>query len=176
MDIGKAIRLVFTFALLCFLLPFAAVSCQNQQMFQLTGLQLVTGTTIEQPQTFGPPEKHELPANVPGIIAAIAGVAGVIFGTALGGRLGGVLGAVGALVLLLFKSQFAQGVASQGQGQMKAEFLAGFWGALFLFIGACVLGLTAKIPPPRDASANVAEPTGAEGIEERVQEAAREDA
>ena len=44
---------IFGIVLICFILPFVTVSCQGQKLATLTGIQLITGTTIKQPNMTG---------------------------------------------------------------------------------------------------------------------------
>lgn len=55
METKKAIPAILGLALICFFLPFVTVSCQGQKLMTFSGIQLVTGTTIQEPQMFGPP-------------------------------------------------------------------------------------------------------------------------
>jgi len=43
-----------------FFLPFVTFSCQGQPVASLSGIQLATGTRIQQPQVFGPPKEHQV--------------------------------------------------------------------------------------------------------------------
>ena len=66
-----ASALIFAGSLLCFFFPFVAISCGGVEAFTLTGQQLATGTSISQPQPFGPPQKQHID---PDPFAAIAGL------------------------------------------------------------------------------------------------------
>src|SRR6266704_2786807 len=58
-------------ALLGYLLPFATVSCQRQKVASFTGIQLVFGTTVQQPQMFGPPKEHRIDGEPLAILAFV---------------------------------------------------------------------------------------------------------
>lgn len=51
MDINsKGIRIApFVLGILCFLLPFVEVSCSGQKLVSFTGLQLITGSELQNP-------------------------------------------------------------------------------------------------------------------------------
>src|SRR5690242_11255927 len=86
--VGKRIRrfspALFGLAAACFLLTFVQFSCGNQPVMSLTGIQLVTGTTIEKPSIIGPPQKQEVPGEPFALVALLAVLTGLAFGFARG--------------------------------------------------------------------------------------------
>src|SRR5581483_3852920 len=50
----------FVLAIVCFFFPLISVSCGGTRVSQFTGVQLVTGTSIQEPQLFGPPKQHRV--------------------------------------------------------------------------------------------------------------------
>ena len=51
---SKVSPALFVITTLCFLFPFVTVSCNGQKVATFSGVELATGTTVEQPQVFGP--------------------------------------------------------------------------------------------------------------------------
>jgi hypothetical protein len=64
-------------ALICFFLPFVSFSCQGMKVASFSGIQLVTGTTIQQPQMFGPPTAQKVGAEPLAVLAFLCGIAGL---------------------------------------------------------------------------------------------------
>jgi hypothetical protein len=65
--------------LICFFMPFVTFSCGGQKLVTLSGMQLVTGTTIEEPQMFGPPKKTKLAPECMALLTFLAVIAGLGF-------------------------------------------------------------------------------------------------
>jgi hypothetical protein len=138
-------RTAFSVIILCFFFPFVTLSCQNQDLAALSGLQLSLGTTINPPymySSYGMPGRYIAgePLAILSLIAAIAGLTisfllkkyrkELIATTAAG--------ALGALFLLLLKSKIDGDVLQQGQG-MQARYSSWFWLAFLLFSAASAL-------------------------------------
>lgn len=56
---------VFLLALVCFFLPFATFSCQGQRVLSVSGIQLVTGSSIQQHRCLGRLFSKEWTENPP---------------------------------------------------------------------------------------------------------------
>jgi hypothetical protein len=54
---------IFVLVLICFFLPFMTFSCQGERVLSLSGIQLVTGTSVPQAQMFGPPKSERMNAE-----------------------------------------------------------------------------------------------------------------
>jgi hypothetical protein len=126
---------LFALGLLCFLFPFVTVSCQGQKIVRLTGVELVTGTTVKTPALFGPAQEKKTDASPLAGIAALAALGGLTLTLTKGAKtlLGGaVCGAVGACSLFLFKVTNSQASGSEMPG-IVLSYDAGFYlAALFL--------------------------------------------
>ncbi|MFI5105447.1 MAG: hypothetical protein ACHP79_11020, partial [Terriglobales bacterium] len=102
---SKVSPALFIVTTLCFLLPFVTVSCNGTKVASFSGVELATGTTVEQPQMFGPAQKKSVGAEPLATMAALCALAGVGL-SFLGIRLAivpAIGGAVGALFLLLLQ-------------------------------------------------------------------------
>ena len=134
---SKVSPAIFAASILCFLLPFVTISCGGQRGASFSGLQLATGTTVEQPQMFGPSQKHKVD---PEPAAAVAGLCALLaLGLSfLGTRIAlgpSISGAAGAASLLFMKSRLDDQIVKQGQGMLQVNYETGFSLALLLLIG-----------------------------------------
>jgi hypothetical protein len=134
---SKVSPAIFALSILCFLLPFVTISCNGKKLSSFSGVQLATGTTIEQPQMFGPPQKKRANPEPAATVAAICALlalglsflgARMALGTAIGG-------AMGTVSLLLMKAQLDDRIAKQGQGMLQVDYETGFALALALLMG-----------------------------------------
>lgn len=69
---------LFTLTLICFFLPFITVSCRQEEITTLNGIDLAIGKTVRQPSIFGnQPKEQKIPADPLATIALISGVIGL---------------------------------------------------------------------------------------------------
>lgn len=128
---------IFAASILCFLLPFVTISCGTQKVATFSGVQLATGTTVNQPQMFGPRQNQKVDPNPAAAAAALCAVLalGLSF---LGTRIAlgpAISGAAGAVSLFLMKSRLDDQIVKQGQGMLQVNYETGFSLALLLLIG-----------------------------------------
>lgn len=128
---------VFIIVLVCFFLPWINVSCQGQKVASFSGMQLVTGTTIEEPALFGNSQKKKVSGEPLAVIAFIA----VLAGFGLSFRKGGkapicptAAGIIGAILLLMLKSKVDKDIFHQTGGMLQTNYDAGYYLALISFI------------------------------------------
>ena len=172
---SKVSPVIFILATLCFLLPFVTVSCNGQKVASLTGVELATGTTVEQPQVFGPAQKKRVGAEPVATLAALCAIAGIGL-SFLGSRLAiapAVSGAAGALFLLLLQSKLNSDMSKEVQGAFRLEWEVGFvlvllffiagaaWNFYQFFQGRKLAGAPAVSPPAMRANAAAAPGPGA---------------
>lgn len=138
---------VYVLALICFFLPFVSFSCQGQRIARFSGIQLVAGTTIQEPQMFGPPRPHKVDAEPLATLAFLCVLVGLGLSFLKGkkGAIGsGVLGLFGVIFLSAMKSKVESDALRQGGGMVQVEFGLGFYlTAIFLLaaIGTSVFAL-----------------------------------
>lgn len=128
--------LLFVGSALCFFLPFVTVSCGGITAFTLTGQQLVTGTTLTQPQAFGPPQTQKVDADPFAIVAGLCALAGIAL-SLIGRKIASgaaISGGVGAVSLLIMRSRLDEQLQKQGEGLAKATYETGFTLAVLLLI------------------------------------------
>jgi FHA domain len=142
--IKKFAPATFGLALLCFFLPFISVSCQTQRIVTFTGIQLVTGATVELPQIFGPPKSEKLPREPLAVLAFACGVVGLGLSFLKGRKIAiapAVVGCAGAVTLLLLKSKLDADVLKGGNGVLHVDYEVGFWLILLSYAAAAGLNL-----------------------------------
>jgi hypothetical protein len=130
---------IFGIALICFFLPWVNVSCQGQKVATFSGVQLVTGTTVEEPQMFGPAIEKKIPGEFLAILvflSACAGLALSFIKDKRGATGATVTGGMGIIFLLLLKSKLDNDILRQGQGILQIDYGAGFYLTLLLFLFA----------------------------------------
>jgi hypothetical protein len=135
---SKVSPVLFIVTVLCFLLPFVTVSCNGQKIATLSGTELAFGTTIEQPQIYGPSVKKRTDAEPVATIAFLIAIAGIAVGF-LAARVplaSAITGGLGALFLLVLMGKLDSDVGKQAQGVLQIEYGAGLIMALLLFIAA----------------------------------------
>ncbi len=119
-----ASALLFAGSALCFFFPFVAVSCGGVAAFTLTGQQLATGTTLSQPQPFGPPQKQHVDADPFAAIAGLCAIAGIVLSFTGRKMAGGCAAAavVGTVSLLAMKSHLNSELQNQAGGMVQANY------------------------------------------------------
>jgi hypothetical protein len=138
--LGKVPPAALIVALICFFLPFVSFSCQGQKIVSLTGIQLVTGSSIQQPQMFGPATSQKLspePLAIITLLSVIVGL-GLSFTKGRKGMYGPLLlAALGFACVLALQSKLQSDALSQGGGAIQVQFEVGFY-LLLLFLLATV--------------------------------------
>ncbi|MEA5566505.1 MULTISPECIES: hypothetical protein [unclassified Anabaena] len=141
---------LFGMTLICFFLPFTKLSCQQQEVMTLTGIQLATGTSIKQP-SFGGVGKRE--QKIPGEPLAMLAIASSIIGFATSFMKANNTaiapagsGAIGFILLLMLKSKIDDSIVREGQGLILVSYGLGFWLAFLLFVAATVINIYSLIP------------------------------
>ena len=171
---SKVSPIIFALSTLCFLLPFVTVSCNGQKVASLTGVELATGTTVEQPQVFGPAQKKRVGAEPLATLAALCAIAGIGL-SFLGSRLAiapAVSGAAGALFLLLLQSKLNSDMSKEVQGAFRLDWEVGFVLVLLFFVAGAAwnsyqffqskkLVAAPGVSPPAMANAAAAPGSGA---------------
>lgn len=150
---------IFGIALICFFLPWVNVSCQGQKVMTLSGIELVTGTTVSEPRMFGPPRTIKVPGETLAALALVAVIIGGIlslFKGQIGVKGPAVVGGLGTILLLLLKSKMDDDILKQSQGVLQISYEMGFYLTLVLFISAVALNVysimqSRGLPLPQNA-------------------------
>ncbi|HEV2378958.1 MAG TPA: zinc ribbon domain-containing protein [Terriglobia bacterium] len=135
----KLSGVTFAMAVLCFFLPFVTFSCQGEKVASFTGIQLMTGASIQQPQMFGASQERKSGGEPLAVVAFLCVAAGLAV-SFVKGRKGAVLpalaGGLGLIVLLLLKSKLDNDVLTQSEGMVQMQYEAGFYLTLLLSLAA----------------------------------------
>lgn len=135
----KISPILFGVVLVCFLLPFVNVSCSGQQVATFSGLQLVTGTTVQVPGLFGTSLPKKVKGEMLAVLAFMSGIAGLVFSFSTGkirNLASSVIGSAGVILLFLLKSKIDQDVLRETQGVIHLDYGPGYYLALLLFVAA----------------------------------------
>lgn len=139
---------IFGIALICFLLPWVNVSCQGQKVASFTGIQLVTGTTVEEPQMFGPKKEKKVNGEPLAILTFLAVITGLVLGflkNKKGATISAVVGGIGTIILLLLKSKLDNDVLRETGGMLQLDYGIGFYFTLILFLSAIVVNVYPRL-------------------------------
>lgn len=143
-NVKKASPAVFILALICFFLPFVTFSCQGQKVLSLSGIQLVTGTSMQQSQMFGPPKSEKLNAEPLAALAFLCGVVGLAL-SFLKGRTSAIApaaaGGLAAILLLAMRSKIDGDALQKGGGVIQVNYDVGFYVVVLLFLAATALNI-----------------------------------
>jgi hypothetical protein len=125
----KLSPIAFGASILCFFLPFVTVSCGGRNFMQMSGVQLATGTTMQQPGSLGNSEGKKFDPDPFAALAGLCAVVGLGLAFLTGkGQLGSAItGTVGTLSLLILKFRLDNQVAQQGGGMILVSYEFGFY-------------------------------------------------
>jgi len=123
---------VFGVILICFMLPWVNLSCQGQNAATFSGLQLATGTTVQQQNQ----EVKSEPLAVAVLVLTILGLALSFLKDKRSSIIPGIIGAAAFILLLLLKSKIDTDASNHS---IQVQYAIGFWLVLVLFIGAIAL-------------------------------------
>lgn len=121
---------IFGLILLCFFLPFVTISCGGQEIVTFTQWDLIIGTKIN---------TQEVDPNPIAVIILLVVLAGILV-SFLKSRAGLILsamsGVIGFVATLALKFTIDNEIAKQGKRMLEADYRAGFYLSLILFIAA----------------------------------------
>lgn len=152
---------LFAFALVCFFMPFVSVSCDGSRLKSLTGIQLVTGTTVEQPALFGPRQTKRVDGDPVAMLAFLCGLVGLGVGflKSKTSHVAGVAAGVGGvLLLLLLKNRGDNEIMQEGKGLLEIDWELGFWLVLLLYLGGAILSAYAVAQSKKTEGATLPSP------------------
>jgi hypothetical protein len=133
----------FALIILLFMMPFVAVSCDGKPVMKVSGIELVSGKSIETREPFSGRVKVQEINSEPYAIAALVLSALGLTLLLIKGRIAiissTICGVAGFLSLLLLKFKIESDILKEGQGVFSADFQAAFWLALLLF--AAIAGI-----------------------------------
>jgi hypothetical protein len=135
----------FALAFVFFLFTFCDFNCSGTRIASLKGIDMVKGTSIQQPSLFGPSKSQKIPPAPWAILAFVSSIVG--FGLYFTTKkekniLAAGVGAIGAAALLILQYVISDKIDKEGQGQIVAEFTFAYWGAFLAFVAAAVFNFT----------------------------------
>jgi hypothetical protein len=137
-NVKKISPALFALACLFFLMPFLSLSCNNQTVAIFSGLQLVTGTQIQQQ---GGGESKNVDPEPVAIVVLVVAISGIAMGFLKGKSsavLSAIIGAAGFILMFLLKNKIDADVLKEGQGMFQVKYEPGFWLVLAVMIVATV--------------------------------------
>lgn len=144
----------FLLSMMSFALPFMTVSCPGVQR-DVTGIELVTGVTIDEPQMLGPVQQRRVSGDPLAVTLLVAIVLGAVASLARGrpaGRMAIALGMGGTAMLLLLRQRIDASLQSETMGMVHVTYQSGFWLSLACLVAVVLSGLTwagtARLPQP----------------------------
>jgi hypothetical protein len=147
--IKKISPALFSLGLFCFFLPFTTISCQQQQLATLNGVELAGGKEVKTPSILGSPSKTE---KIPGEpLAALAILSGLV---GLGGSFVRIKrsaiipagsAAAGFILLLMLKSKIDDAVVKEGAGLIVVSYGLGFWLTFMIYVSAMLVNIYSLI-------------------------------
>lgn len=137
--------IVFAILLVSFLLPFIQLSCGNQKLKTVTGIQMITGFDIERPlvEKNKPKTKH-IKGEPLTRLAFLLGIIGLVLSFIKGKfipKIMTLIGFIGAGTMLFLKTKIDQKIAEAGVGFLAVDYKIGFWLVLFLFAAIFLINL-----------------------------------
>lgn len=147
---NKLPQILFGIVILCFLLPFVNVSCSGQKVMSITGIQMLMGTTFQEPSLFGEKTKSYKaePEPLAAIVLFIAafGFLPLLFPALYFKIWNFILSIAGAALLLALKTKIDSDFARQGGGfsGLTLEYDIGFWLSFILFIVIFIISIGAN--------------------------------
>jgi hypothetical protein len=120
---------LFGITLICFFLPFTKISCQQQEILNLTGVQLATGTSIKQPRFTGGSQEQKIPGEPLAMLAmasTVVGLATSLMKAKKSAIAPAGSGAIGFILLLMLKSKIDDSILREGQGLIVVSYGLGF--------------------------------------------------
>ncbi|MGD1046670.1 MAG: hypothetical protein ABR936_15285 [Bacteroidota bacterium] len=123
---------VFGIVLICFMLPWVNLSCQGQNAATFSGIEIVTGITVQQQNQ----KIKSEPLAVAVLVLTILGLALSFLKDKRSSIIPGIIGVAAFILLLLLKSKIDTDASNQS---IQVQYAIGFWMVLILLIGAIAL-------------------------------------
>jgi hypothetical protein len=136
---------LFSLGLFCFFLPFTTVSCQEQQLATLNGIELAGGKEVRTPSILGSPSKSQkIPGEPLAALAILSGLLGLgssFIRIKRSGIIPAGSAAAGFILLLMLKSKIDDAVAREGAGLILVSYGLGFWLAFIIYVSAMLVNI-----------------------------------
>jgi len=168
------VPVLFALVIVFFFFNFFTISCGGQRIGKVTGINLVTGTSLESKDMFSDRETRggEVPPSgwaIVALAAAIAGLGVFLFKVKRQAQIGTASGAVGFVSLIILQFVIKDAIEDKAEvGLLKADFQFAYWAALLLMGLAGLMSylslpkknavsMTTAVPPSTPELASTAE-------------------
>jgi hypothetical protein len=131
-SLKKFSPVVFGIVLICFMLPWVNLSCEGHNAAPFSGIQLVTGTTVERQNQ----KVKSEPLAVAILVLIVLGFALSFLKDKKSSIIPSIIGAAAFALLLMLKSKIDTEASNQS---IQVQYAIGFWLVLVFVIGAIVL-------------------------------------
>jgi len=131
---------LFGLIILLFLLPWNSISCSNQKVITVTGMNLATGKEFSG-GLYGTQKIIEGKATVALVVAIVGVLVGFFLKTKVVNMVQTACGWVGGILLCLLKGKLSQEALTQGAGMLTIDYHFGFWASLLLFFAVGIANI-----------------------------------
>ncbi len=142
--IKKISPVPFAVMLICFFLPWLNLTCDGKHYTSFTGMELVTGTKVEQQSMYGTGKYKKVDPEPMAIVALALAIIGIVFSfiKKSGFNLAaGITGIATFIVLLILKSTVEKEIFDQVGRGVEVIWLFGFWFTLIISLIAAALNV-----------------------------------
>jgi hypothetical protein len=135
---------IFLLAIIFFLLPWVSVSCMGEDIIQVSGFDMVTGSyNVPSEGEFASVNAESEPLAIWALVAAGVGVFVSLFTWKIGFflRILSGLAGIGLLIALKIKlsNDFGSQLTSEMAGFLQLKYLIGYWLTLVAFAAAVIV-------------------------------------
>lgn len=140
---------LFVLIIACFFMPFVIVSCGNQPIVAISGMELATGTAIGSPKvpSFNSENnERKLPPEPLASLALGAACAGTSVGFLRSSNkhlVSSIIGGIGTTLRLAIKLKIDSQIQSEGQGIILVEYAQAFWLSFLSFLSITIANVYA---------------------------------
>jgi hypothetical protein len=131
---------IFLLAILFFLLPWMSVSCAGEDIIQVSGLDMVTGSYNVPDESISSGSESELFAIL-ALISAIIGLVACLIRHKVAFFTRVISGIAGIAFLVLLKLKIDNNIFDEGQGILQVNYLIGYWLTLLAFVTAIIVSI-----------------------------------
>jgi len=135
---------IFLLAIIFFLMPWVSVSCAGQDIIQVSGLDMVTGSyDVPAGEELGDMPSESEPFAIWALVAAAVGLIVSLFAWKIGYILRILSGLAGIGLLIALKTKISNDFTSQMSDEMmgivQVKYLIGYWLTLVAFAAAAIV-------------------------------------
>jgi len=133
--------------ILLFLMPFIKISCGGMLNISVTGMELVTGKTLDLNDRFsGKAQARKIDSEPYAVIAFGCAIAGLLIGfnkARVARFFNAICGAGGFVFMILLKNKLDKDVTTDIKEGVTLNYEFAFWGVVVLFLAMAVMSFLA---------------------------------